>query len=131
MPLDLPKTQHVQSATTLRLRTAMPSSFVTDATWQSIKVSVCETPNSVAITKNSTHFLECYGVPYIPEGQWLCRKCQLSPEHPVVSYKYPSIMIRVKLPIELYSLPNRRWRVQTDKHRLMGPPPLCDVHRRN
>lgn len=33
---------------------------------------------------------ECYGVAFIPEGEWLCRKCMLSRNHPVDCVFCPS-----------------------------------------
>ena len=79
----------------------------------------CENTNAIVFCDGCDLAVhqECYGVPFIPEGQWLCRKCQLIGRNtPVSSPRLPRASQLAYRSSDMHLLPKHRWRFQTNKH---------------
>ncbi len=96
----------------------------------------CENTNAIVFCDGCDLAVhqECYGVPFIPEGQWLCRRCQLvgrgtpASELPVCCFSvHPGFFFSLLNTIGLHILPKHRWCIQTNNSNEMGPFAVCHV----
>ncbi|KAG7207942.1 hypothetical protein KM043_009529 [Ampulex compressa] len=89
----------------------------------------CQNSNAILFCDmcNLAVHQDCYGVPYIPEGQWLCRRCLQSPSRAVDCVLCPN-----REPIDsIESIPAARWRLTCCVCKRRGTGACIQCHKSN